>query len=90
MNQVDLFRDHVITSVDVDVDGTDGRTLGRDAVSWSTGAVPGPVHVNVPLDEPLTPSESRSPPEARPTTALRADLPTPTIDIGGAASKTQA
>jgi 2-succinyl-5-enolpyruvyl-6-hydroxy-3-cyclohexene-1-carboxylate synthase len=55
MDQMDLFGSHVKRFVDADT-GLDGRSLGHAVVIEATGPPAGPVHVNVPLDEPLLPT----------------------------------
>jgi len=62
IDQRELFGRHVKWFKDTDVPGA-GRNvswnwndLGTEAMSWSTAHPPGPVHVNLPFREPLSPA----------------------------------
>lgn len=66
MNQVELFGSHVKVFVDVDDHRLDGRTVGSNLAVEATAEIPGVVHANVPLDEPLVPAHLPDPPPERP------------------------
>lgn len=57
IDQVDLYRSSVRWSIDAplptDVEPAQWRHVGRDAWRGANGPDPGPVHVNLPFDEPL-------------------------------------
>ena len=59
IDQVELFGTHVRLFVDAPMptedDGSDRLTIGFRAVSAALGAPKGPVHLNLPFEEPLTP-----------------------------------
>lgn len=55
MDQTDLFGSHAKASLDIDLSQATVRESAREAVATSHNGVPGAVHLNVPLDEPLTP-----------------------------------
>lgn len=55
MDQTSLYGTHVKASVDLDMSIADHRTFGSAVVETAVEGIPGAVHINVPLDEPLTP-----------------------------------
>jgi 2-succinyl-5-enolpyruvyl-6-hydroxy-3-cyclohexene-1-carboxylate synthase len=62
IDQVDLFGKYVRLFVDAPVpaeddDATNWRDIGLHAVAAALGATRGPVHVNLPFEEPLTPED---------------------------------
>lgn len=72
MDQVDLFGNHVKTFIDA-VDA-DGRSLAAELIDSATGGYPGPVHANLPFDEPLVAPEPMQPGE--PSNSPDASAPT--------------
>ncbi len=63
IDQVDLYGRYVRWFMDAPVpsaddDGTDWHELGRRAVSATLDDPSGPVHVNLPFEEPLTPEDT--------------------------------
>ncbi|MDJ0790406.1 MAG: 2-succinyl-5-enolpyruvyl-6-hydroxy-3-cyclohexene-1-carboxylic-acid synthase [Acidimicrobiia bacterium] len=68
MDQHALYGPHVVTSIDGETID-DPRDAGRTAAGIALGAAdeaPGPVHVNLPFDEPLVPTTVAEPPAAAP------------------------
>jgi 2-succinyl-5-enolpyruvyl-6-hydroxy-3-cyclohexene-1-carboxylate synthase len=61
MDQTDLYGSHVKASFESESSTTDWRESARAIVETARNGIAGPVHVNVPLSEPLVP-------EARPET----------------------
>ena len=61
MDQVDLFGNHVKTFIDA-VDA-DGRSLAAKLNDSAIGGYPGPVHANLPFNEPLVAPEPMQPGE---------------------------
>jgi 2-succinyl-5-enolpyruvyl-6-hydroxy-3-cyclohexene-1-carboxylate synthase len=57
IDQVELYGGYVRRFVDAPLDGEPGDwgTIGTDAFVAATGEPPGPVHLNLPFDEPLVP-----------------------------------
>ena len=55
MDQTSLYGVHVKAFVDFDMNAADHRTFGSAVVATAVDGIPGAVHINVPLDEPLTP-----------------------------------
>ncbi|MCB1247401.1 MAG: 2-succinyl-5-enolpyruvyl-6-hydroxy-3-cyclohexene-1-carboxylic-acid synthase [Acidimicrobiia bacterium] len=79
MDQTNLFGNHAKRFVDVDITG-DTRSIGEHAVTEARSGVPGVVHLNVPLDEPLTPPFLT--PAAAPSERTgSADPSTPTLGV---------
>lgn len=76
MNQAELFGTHVKAFIDATDLATDGRALGRQISTDSAGGVPGAVHCNVPLDEPLVPKALPDVPAPQP-------LDPPVIEYSG-------
>jgi 2-succinyl-5-enolpyruvyl-6-hydroxy-3-cyclohexene-1-carboxylate synthase len=67
--QPDLFREYVRASIDLPLPSTEGqeawwRQAAREALEAMYGDPPGPIHLNCPFEEPLTPSEGVSMPAA--------------------------
>jgi 2-succinyl-5-enolpyruvyl-6-hydroxy-3-cyclohexene-1-carboxylate synthase len=67
--QPDLFGSYVRTSLDLPVPATQGqeawwRQAAREALEALYGDPPGPIHLNCPFEEPLSPSEDVAMPEA--------------------------
>ncbi len=68
IDQVELYGKYVRLFVDAPVPAEDEasadlwRGIGRQAVSAAAGVTRGPVHVNLPFEEPLTPEHALSPP----------------------------
>ena len=81
MNQVDLYGRFAKAFTDV-VDTTDPRLLGHGAVLDALSAVPGAVHINVPLDEPLVPDGAIVPSEAMPGRPPPSTYSGPTDTLG--------
>ncbi len=63
MDQSDLYGSHVKASLDLDVGVIGLPGTASAVVSTAVDGIPGPVHINIPLDEPLTPDAI--PPAAR-------------------------
>ncbi len=78
-DQHGLFSTHVKESIEVDLTSGDVMATILDALALAHEGVPGPVHLNVPIDEPLTP-EHLPEPSAIPEPPERPDR-TP-IDLG--------
>jgi len=77
MDQIELFGSHVKTFQDLDAFEVDSaRADAISLVGFATSGPPGPVHANVPLDEPLLPSApipaARKDPSAAGATSLDA------------------
>lgn len=62
MDQHGLYGNHVKASIELDVYGDGQRETGIATVSTAVQGIPGPVHVNVPVAEPLTPDRLDSAP----------------------------
>ena len=67
--QPGLFGDYVRTSIDLPVPSTEGqeawwRQATREAFEAMFGDPPGPIHLNCPFEEPLSPSEGAAKPSA--------------------------
>ncbi|MEZ5176471.1 MAG: 2-succinyl-5-enolpyruvyl-6-hydroxy-3-cyclohexene-1-carboxylic-acid synthase [Acidimicrobiia bacterium] len=56
LDQEHLYTTHVKAFVDIDISAPALTDTAIAAVATATDGIPGPVHLNVPLDEPLTPS----------------------------------
>lgn len=67
MDQTDLYGAHVKASFESGSSSTDWRETARAIVETARNGIAGPVHVNVPLSEPLVP-------EALPETVGHADV----------------
>ncbi len=63
MDQESLYGGHVKASVEIDFAETDTRAAGVAAARTACDGIPGPVHINAPFDEPLTPASYE--PESR-------------------------
>lgn len=57
MDQTNLYGTHVKAFIDLDIEHQGVRETGAAVVASTLSGIPGPVHVNVPLSEPLTPTE---------------------------------
>ena len=95
IDQVKMFGDHVLWSVDVALPHPDAsvrtirslRTLAARALAHSNGLVKGPVHLNFPFRKPLQPSEMGSAnltidvqSNRRPFTTIESGILHPTTD----------
>lgn len=81
LNQVNLYGNHVKKFIDTPGTG-DGHAIGNDLVLAATSGIPGPVHVNLPFDEPLVPDSpvtSAPPGSASPHSTSDAG-PLPSLD----------
>ncbi|NHZ71415.1 MAG: 2-succinyl-5-enolpyruvyl-6-hydroxy-3-cyclohexene-1-carboxylic-acid synthase, partial [Proteobacteria bacterium] len=71
MDQVNLYGSHVTTFVDIDTNNVD--TARQDAIALvhtATSEPHGPVHANVPFDEPLLPRHTIHPAPPDPVAAV--------------------
>ena len=61
MDQTHLYGIHVKAFIDLDIAHSGVRQTGEAVAMTALSGIPGPVHVNIPLDEPLTPPILTSP-----------------------------
>ncbi|MCZ7532461.1 MAG: 2-succinyl-5-enolpyruvyl-6-hydroxy-3-cyclohexene-1-carboxylic-acid synthase [Acidimicrobiia bacterium] len=75
MDQSDLYGRHVKASTDIDILGEELRSIGVATVATARDGIPGPVHLNIPFDEPLTPPSLVPSASPEPIEPEKRDLP---------------
>lgn len=74
MDQTDLYGQHVKACTDIDILGEGLHATGVAAVATACDGIAGPVHLNVPFDEPLTPQNPIPSASPEPSAAEDRDL----------------
>ena len=90
MDQSDLYGRHVKAFTDIDILGEGLRSTGVATVATARDGIPGPVHLNVPFDEPLTPQDPVVSAPANPIEPSVGDLPPAPMGRRGLCRKTSA
>jgi 2-succinyl-5-enolpyruvyl-6-hydroxy-3-cyclohexene-1-carboxylate synthase len=60
MDQANLYGSHVKAFIDLDIEHAGVRQTGEAVALTALSGIPGPVHVNIPFGEPLTPAHLMS------------------------------
>jgi 2-succinyl-5-enolpyruvyl-6-hydroxy-3-cyclohexene-1-carboxylate synthase len=81
MDQTNLFGSHVKAWIDLDIRHDQVRNSAVAAVRTASGGIPGAVHINVPLAEPLVPVVMPDPPAPDPIAATDGSHPGGVLDL---------